>query len=197
MISLLTFLVACAPQPATVTIDGPPSITVHNLEAVKVPAAKVAAADGTDLTKDHPVAWSIEPADIATLDATTGMITPKAEGSATVTATVGTLKATWNVVVGLPDAVAVEGLAAGDVLNVGDTKTLTGSVTDNGAPIEGMAVTWESQNPEIATVSPEGAVSAVAPGAATIVAKSGDLTNSLSITVQAAALVDGAAPAPM
>lgn len=78
---------------------------------------------------------------------------------------------------------------------VGQTRTLEVRVTDrNGEPVFGVRTVWSSADTAVATVSSDGEVTAVAPGATTITAAiSGlrivDATARASVVVQAPAAV--------
>ncbi|MGS3403952.1 Ig-like domain-containing protein [Citrobacter amalonaticus] len=65
-------------------------------------------------------------------------------------------------------------------VNVGDTTSLTATQ----APVDATdTVTWESSDPEVATVSASGVVTGVAAGTATITAKVRTFTDTATITV--------------
>lgn len=70
------------------------------------------------------------------------------------------------------------------VLFVGETKELKASP-------ETLTFTWEAVNPDIATVSADGVVTAVAEGAASVVAKAGDISFSVEIIVQTKVPITG------
>ncbi len=53
----------------------------------------------------------------------------------------------------------------------------------SGAPITGQTITWQSSNSAVASVSPTGEVTAVAPGAATITATSASISGTAAVTV--------------
>ncbi|HBN7049634.1 TPA: Ig domain-containing protein [Escherichia coli] len=65
-------------------------------------------------------------------------------------------------------------------VEIGDTTNLTATLTPVGAT---DTVSWESSNPEVATVSATGVVTAVAAGSATITAKARTFTATSTITV--------------
>jgi uncharacterized protein YjdB len=69
-------------------------------------------------------------------------------------------------------------------LRVGDTRTLTATITP--AAASGAAVAFASSNPAIATVDAAGIVKAIKPGKATITATCGDLTTATAVTVDKA-----------
>lgn len=70
----------------------------------------------------------------------------------------------------------------------GATQQLTATVKDqNGKTMSGQALTWESADAAVATVSGTGVVTAVANGSAQITATAGSASGSASVTVQQAA----------
>ena len=69
-------------------------------------------------------------------------------------------------------------------LFVGETKELKASP-------ETLTFTWESLNEDIATVSADGVVTAVAEGATSVVAKAGDVSFSVEIIVQTKVAITG------
>ncbi len=74
------------------------------------------------------------------------------------------------------------------ILNIDASKTLTATVTPENAADK--SVTWSSSNESVATVTPDGIVTAVAAGEATITAKAGDETATCKITVTVAKVPD-------
>ncbi|EPL1953323.1 Ig-like domain-containing protein [Citrobacter freundii] len=65
-------------------------------------------------------------------------------------------------------------------VDVGDTTSLTATLAPAGAT---DTVTWESSDPEVATVSASGVVTGVAAGTATITARARTFTDTATITV--------------
>ena len=54
-----------------------------------------------------------------------------------------------------------------------------------------LSFTWEAMNPDIATVTPDGVVTGVAEGAASVVAKAGDVSFSVEVIVQTKVPITG------
>lgn len=78
--------------------------------------------------------------------------------------------------------VAIDG---GDVaLAPGATRRLAATVTANGAPVPGAAVTWATLDARVATVSTSGLVSAIAAGTTQVVALSGGGAATVNVVVQ-------------
>ncbi len=100
----------------------------------------------------------------------TATITAKAEGYATITASVGNVKASCDVTVAKS---TVTGLiidpAGPETLPVGKTRTLVAKVTYSNGTTSTVDVTWSRTNANIADVSSEGVVTAVAEGSSEII----------------------------
>ena len=127
------------------------------------------------------VTWSSS--NPAAVTVANGVLTAKAEGTATITATtvVGKKTATCKVTVN-PPVTGVTLSKTSAILEVGETLTLKATVTSANAP--NKSVTWTSSNPAAATVA-DGVVTAKAAGMATITATTvvGKKTATCKITV--------------
>jgi len=106
-------------------------------------------------------------------------------GANTLVATAGALTTTFTAtaVVGAPAAITLT--PVGPVqLDIGQTVTLVARVVDgSGNVLVNPAVTFSSSNAAAASVSTTGVVTAVGPGAATITATSGTVSNIFNVTV--------------
>ena len=143
--------------------------------------AKVEPEDATDTR----VNWSSDKTNVAIVN--NGRVTAVAEGTATITATVGGVKATCTVNV---TPVAVTGVTLTDSegkrhseddpleLNVGATATLTATVSSADPDIEptNQTVEWNSSDESVATVT-NGTVKALKAGTTTITATSAENDN--------------------
>ena len=134
------------------------------------------------------VTWTSDKPEIAAVEG--GTVTAKAEGTATITVTTvdGGKTATCKVTV-TPKTVPVSGIQVQGAASiyVGDTAKLTATITPDGA--SNKAVTWDSQNKDIATVDQQGNVKALKAGTATITATAQDgsgISGSCVVTVQQA-----------
>lgn len=86
----------------------------------------------------------------------------------------------------VPDAVEIEPATA-TLTAIGEVVRLNATVLDqDGAPIPGAPVLWESLHPSVATVSSGGSVVAVAPGTARIEASLGAAAELATVTVDPA-----------
>src|SRR5690606_17441124 len=112
-----------------------------------------------------------------------GLATARGNGEARIVATAPGVADTVAVAVNQqPAAVAI---APNPVtIAVGATAQLTATVTDgNGHAIEGVSITWSSSDAAVASVTSSGVVRGNGEGKATITAKAGDKTASVSVTV--------------
>ena len=146
--------------------------------------AKVEPSDATNKN----VTWSSSNEEVATV--ANGTVTAVSAGEATITVTTedGAKTATCKVTV-TPKTVPVSGIQVQGkgVIYVGDTTKLTATITPDGA--SNKAVTWDSQNKDIATVDQQGNVKALKAGTATITATAQDgsgISGSCVVTVQQA-----------
>ncbi|MGE7989210.1 Ig-like domain-containing protein [Lysinibacillus fusiformis] len=130
----------------------------------------VVPANATNKT----VTWTSSNVNVATVDSQ-GKVTAIGEGSATITVTTvdGLKTATAIIEVFVP--VPVTGITLNETsgnLQVGDTRTLTATVTPANAT--NKSVTWTSSDENVATVDSQGKVTAIGEGSATITATTVD-----------------------
>ena len=170
-----SFMVSCGPQeeppgPATIPVS---SVSISQSSVSLEPGGTVsltATVNPSDAT-DKTVIWSTSNQTVATVN--NGTVTAVAEGTATITATAGGKSASCSVTVN-KKVVAVTSIeldnAEVDIVS-GSTITLKATVKPTDATDQ--KVTWESDNPEIATVDGSGKVNAIKEGVANITAKAG------------------------
>lgn len=163
----------------TGSVKTAPTITTENLANGEVGAAYSQALEATG---DAPIKWSSSDLPTwLTLDSNTGVIsgTPTAEGTSTFTVTAangnGSHSKEFTLVVEKPAFVLATGVKLnkdGLTLQENGSDTLTATVEP--ADATNKAVTWESSDTDIATVSEDGTVTAVSAGSATITATAAD-----------------------
>lgn len=113
-----------------------------------------------------------------------GVVTGVAVGTATITATSddGNHTATITVTVTQPELVSLDLSPTSLALVVGGTGQLTAVKT----PVNGAGtVVWSTDDPQVATVSETGEVTAIGAGTANITATVGTITDSAEVTVTA------------
>src|SRR6266498_29643 len=140
-------------------------------------------ASGNTLT-GRTMGWTSSNTSVATVSPSGALVTGKAAGAATITATSeGQSGSAAVTVTPVPLAsVAVSPPTAS--IQVGQTAQLTATPKDaSGNTLSGRVVTWGSSSTSIATVNTSGLVSGVAAGSGTITATSEGKSGSAAITV--------------
>lgn len=130
-----------------------------------------------------PVTWGTDRSDIVSINQS-GRVTAVSPGTAKLSATSGSATASLTITVlpSIPGALQVTGLD--HTLHPGDQVTLRAVVTSTtGLPMPTAEVTWQSSQPSVATVSPTGLLSAVAPGAALVTATAGSASGPAYVLV--------------
>src|SRR6266568_2437413 len=163
--------VAVAPATASVRVG----------QTVQLTATPKDSAGGT-LT-GRTVTWTSGNTSVATVSPS-GQVTGVAPGSANITATSDGQAGSAVVTVTLVPVASVAISPATATILVGQTLQLTATPKDSaGGTLTGRTVTWTSGNTSVATVSPSGQVTGVAPGSANITATSEGKTSTAAITV--------------
>jgi uncharacterized protein YjdB len=176
-----TVTVTAAPV-ATVNVT-PPSASVTVGQSVNL-NAQTLDATGAVLT-GRAVTWSSSNTAIATVSQSGG-VTGVAPGVATITATSEGKSGTSTITVSAVPVASVTVAPPTLSLQTGQTGTLTATTRDaSNNVLTGRAVTWSSSNTGVATVAPNGTVTAAAPGSATITATSEGKSGTAAVTVTA------------
>lgn len=134
---------------------------------------------------DRLIEWSSSNLGVAVVS-TSGVVTPVSQGTSTITIKAGTKQATARVrVVGEPVAsVRITPQQTVQIVRLGQTKQLTAECLNAAQQVlPGRIITWNSNNPVVATVSGTGLVSGLALGSASITATCDGTVNG-SVTVQ-------------
>ena len=175
--------VTVTPVPvASVTVT-PATATVRVGSTLSLTATTRDAAGNT--LAGRTVAWSSSSTALATVSST-GVVTPVAPGTVTITATSEGRTGTSTVTV-QPPAVASVTLSPGALsLVAGTSGTLTATARDaSGNPIAGTTFTWSTDDAATATVA-NGVVTGVRVGSTTVRATAGGVTGSAAISVSSA-----------
>lgn len=176
--------ITVANQPVASVVVTPTAPNVSVGQTVQLTATPYNSA-GQPLT-GRTATWSSSAAAVATVSSS-GLVTGVAAGSAVITATIEGKSATANVTVSPVPIATVTVSPASATVNVAWTTNLTATArSSNGTVISGVTFTWTSSNPAVATVSPSGVVTGVAPGSATITASAGGKSGTSTVTVQPA-----------
>ena len=165
----------------TVSIDQVnPSLFVGETEQLTV---TVTDANGQPVSSAGTT-WASSNAGVASVNAN-GLVTAVAPGTAEITATNAGRTGKTTVTVRLVPVATVSVTPSPASVIVGRTVQLTATPRDaSGDPLPGRAVTWTTNDPDIATVSPTGVVTGVAQGTAVITATSEGRSGSSAVTVQ-------------
>jgi hypothetical protein len=180
----LAGLVACGDDVSITPPNDPLLVSGAPVTAVQV-GAKV------QLSANKAATWTTSAANVATVDAT-GLVTAVAAGTASITATSTAdvnEKASVTITVTAPSVRSVVVSPENAILVPGETRAFVANVdADVGVA---RTVTWSSSNQAVATVTAAGVVTAVTPGAATIIA-----TSTANTAVTGAAAITVRTPTP-
>jgi uncharacterized protein YjdB len=185
---------ACMPAGKDVTQPGDPVVatvvvnpSTATVEQGTTVALTAEARDALGVTiAGQPVSWSSSDDAIAPVG-NSGVVSASNVGDATITATSGGQVGHSKVTV-IPRRVAsVVIVPTTATIVTGNTVQLTATTRDaSGATLAGRAINWSSSNTSFASVSGDGLVTGVAPGAVTITASSEGKSGTATITVNAA-----------
>ncbi len=151
---------------------------------------------GSVILTGRPIAWTSSSPSVATVNASTGLITGVADGTTTITATSESKQGTKSIRV-VTGVGSVQVTANPDSLIGAGSLSANARVRDtNNNPLPGRTVTISSNNIGVATVSPSNAtsgaggnvpisVTSVSPGTATITATSSGVSGTLPVRMLA------------
>jgi uncharacterized protein YjdB len=135
------------------------------------------------IVSDREITWTSSNVAVATVSST-GVVTGRAVGTATISATSGGKSGSTSVTVVAVPVGSVAVAPASVRLVPTQRESLTSVMRDaNGVVVTDRTVTWSSSNTAVATVAPDGWVTAVAPGVATVTATSEGRSGSANINV--------------
>ncbi|MGG4552362.1 type I pullulanase [Paenibacillus humicus] len=126
--------------------------------------------------------WSTSDSRVATVSER-GLISAKAEGTATITAAIGQIQAAATVQVGKLQPTALTLTGAGEVYATQSTIVNATLLDQFGQILKGKTLAWSSSDTSIATVSGTGEVKGLKPGTVTITARIGGLQAEKQIKV--------------
>ncbi len=146
-------------------------------------------SDGSQTNVTSSATWASSNAAVATVNAS-GLLNAIAPGTATATASVGTVSATTSVTVNAPaknlTSITITPSQLSIPQGVTQQLTATGNYSDNTQADLTGSVVWSSSNGKVATVSPTGALYAVGTGPATITASDNSIAATLGVVVTGA-----------
>jgi Bacterial Ig-like domain (group 2) len=160
--------------PLTVQLMGPPG-TQFPLQGV--------ARNSKGKPVEIGMQWTSSKPSVATVDSR-GVVSSVATGSATVVAKLGDLQAGCDVRVSVRDLVRLQLHPETAIVRPGDVQKFEVlAYGPDGKPIEGISTLFQSSDPSVARVDPQGSVTGVAAGTATIRATLGALTAEATLIV--------------
>jgi uncharacterized protein YjdB len=178
-------VIVATPAITSVRILGAPDSLVVN---ASVPLG-VEVRDARGRTVQSPnVTWSSNDESRARVSQS-GAVAARSDGAVTITASVGSVSGVARIRVVPPPRIAVARLNVTRqpaTLEVGKAHAVGASALDaEGRPLLDREIAWSSSDPRVATVGADGTIQAVAPGRATITARSEGQTHSFSVEVTA------------
>lgn len=167
-----------------VTVTVPMTSIELNKTSASINKGKTIALSVTcspaDTTDSKTVSWTSSNNNVATVSST-GVVTGKGAGTATITGKVGNYTATCKVTVNVP-MTGIKLDKTSITLEKGKSTMLKVTAVPSDTT-EKLAATWISSDKKVATVNTDGTVTGKEPGTATITAKSGDFTETCKVTV--------------
>jgi trimeric autotransporter adhesin len=178
-----TVSVTVAAAPPNAVIVSPSSVSLLVTQRQQLTAVVTDAGGHT--ISGAPVTWSSNNSAVAAVG-TTGLVIAILPGTATITATSGSVSGTASITVSLVPVRKVSVTPDALSMIVGDAQQLTLTLqdsADNMLSPTGHTVLWSSSSMGVATVTAVGLLSAIAPGAALITAKVDALIATATVTV--------------
>ena len=173
-------------QSAGSIVIAPMEANLMSLDATVQLTATVLDGNGQPVA-DAVVRWSSGDELVATVNAD-GLVTAVGNGVVRITATSGNTSAFIEVMVMQTAGSIVIAPEEATLMSLGATLQLSATVLDqNGQPVVGAVVIWQSSDESVAAVSAGGLVSAVKNGTARITATSGIATAGIDVTVMQSA----------
>ncbi len=158
----------------------------HTLEAIgETVQLRATVRDQRNNTMSgQTITWSSGDEAVATVDGN-GLVTAVSNGMAEITAKSGSLSATAAITVAQRPVTITIAPSYPKLNAPGLTIQLEATVLDrNEVPVEGLTVSWHSSNPEVATISADGLLTAVGPGLTQITASVPGLEHSTTAKVE-------------
>ena len=178
------------PAPVASVAVTPSATSLASLGDTLRLTAKARDSNGRELS-GRAFVWTSSDQAVATVGASSGLVTAVANGVATVTATSEGVDGHASVTVAQAVATVTVSPATTTLGAIGGTAQLGAAAFDaRGHPITGVTFTWTSSDTAIAKVDAAGLVTAAGSGSATVIATAGGQSGSAGVTVaQAAAAV--------
>jgi uncharacterized protein YjdB len=158
-----------------------PSIPINTTQQL---TATGTYGDGSSRDLTAVVTWSSSTIANATVDVT-GLVKGIAAGSATITATLGSISQSSSVTITAPSITSISVTPEDVTLAIGISQQFTASAIYSDGSIQDLisGVTWASSTTGVATIDSNGLASILAAGTTTMTATVGSFTDSTTITV--------------
>lgn len=171
---------ACSRKIASIDIS-PKKLKIYGIERGQRLTARLLDRKGQPLETGAP-SWSSSNAAIAEAEPG-GRVIAKGPGKAIITATYEEVTATVPVEIVDVSTIEIAPPALSLIGPAGTTIPLSCTVRDSKQQPVAIELSWSSANEKVATVSPRGAVTSVAPGTTNIVARIGDVQGASEVSV--------------
>jgi hypothetical protein len=167
-----------------------PSALILNQGASAQLKATAVETDGSKVDVTNSVTWTIDQKQVATV-AGTGTVSGMTAGTATVTASVGSVVATCSVTVTPPALISISIQAGESAIPLGSVTQLkaSGTYTDGTTADLTKSSTWQSDLTSVIQVSTGGEAHAMSLGTATISASTASIVGKAALTVGPPTLV--------
>jgi uncharacterized protein YjdB len=178
-----------ASGPTLTSISITPQITSIAVNTTQQLAATGSYSDGSSKDITTVVAWNSSSGVVASVDVN-GLLTGVAAGSATITATLGTVTQSLAITVNAPTITSIS-VSPGDLtmpIGVSQKYVATAIYSDGSSADLTSGVTWSSSASAVASVDSTGLATTLAEGTTTVTASAGGFTDSSTLTVVAAHL---------
>jgi len=182
----LTISSAAANLSSIVITPANPTIPVNTAQQL---TATGNYSDGSSADITGLVTWGSNSNSIAVVSSS-GMLTGQAAGTTGISASMGTVSGTTQVVVSAPTVVSIAVTPVGLTLGIGINQqyVATATYSDGSSADLTSGVTWSSSDTNTATINSSGLATTVAPGQVTITATLGALSDQSTLTIVAAHL---------
>ena len=164
------FSLACGQKPASIQVS-PTKVRLYGIDRPQRLTARVLDKKGQPVEGGPSPNWSSSKREVVEVDSS-GRLTSKGAGKASVTASLDNLSALLDIVHNAADV---------DVIDFGAQLAATVKSSKDQKVSEPIA--WSSSDERVATVSPDGVVTSAGAGKATIMAKVGDIQAAAEILV--------------
>jgi uncharacterized protein YjdB len=172
---------ACSRRAAQIEVS-PKKLKIYGLDHPQRLTARLLDKKGRPL-EIGSANWESANKAVAAVDAG-GLVSPKAEGTTTVTAKYDQVRTQISVEVVDVHVVEVSPPSLRIVGPVGTTIPVSASVRNSKDRSVAITPVWNSSHPQVATISADGVVTSVARGVTMLVAKVGDVQGAAEVSVE-------------